>query len=107
MPARDEIERCAAWMREEVHIVKPRLVIAVGRLAIERVAQRPIGTLEAVVGPLHHAKFFGHDVDWVALPHPSGLSAWPKREPGKSLLAQSLDTLAAHPSFRRTFGAGR
>ncbi len=107
VPARDEIERCAHWMREEVRIVKPRLVIAVGRLAIERVAQRPIGTLEAVVGPLHRATFFGHDVDWVALPHPSGLSAWPKREPGKSLLAQSLDTLAAHPTFARAFAAGR
>lgn len=104
VPNRQEIERCAAWMHDEVQIVRPKLVMAIGRLAIERVAARKIAKLDDVVGTLQHGVFFGQPIDWVALPHPSGLSTWYKVEPGRTLLAQSLATLAAHPSFVRTFG---
>jgi len=48
-------------------------------------------------------RFHGLQADAVPLPHPSGLSAWPKVEPGKTLLARALDLLAAHPTWRATF----
>jgi len=104
VPSREEIETCGAWMHDEVQIIRPKLVMAIGRLAIERVAQRKIGTLDSVVGPLHQGVFFGQPIDWIALPHPSGLSSWHKMELGKRLLEESLATFAAHPSFARTFG---
>src|SRR3954471_9555559 len=34
--APDEILNCAPWMNDEIEILKPRLIIAVGRLAISR-----------------------------------------------------------------------
>ncbi len=107
VPSRAEIDECAAWMREEVRIVRPKLVLAIGRLAIERVAGRKLAKLDEVVGPLQHVEFFGAPVDWIAFPHPSGLSSWHKSEPGKKLLGDALATLAAHPSFARTFGDAR
>lgn len=107
VPNRVEIETCSAWMHEEAQILRPKLVLAIGRLAIERVAARKIAKLDDVVGPLQQGVFYGQPVDWIALPHPSGLSSWPKVEPGKTLLAQALATFAAHPSFARTFGGRR
>jgi uracil-DNA glycosylase len=37
------------------------------------------------------------------LPHPSGLSTWYKREPGKTLLANALREIESHPSWQATF----
>src|SRR4051794_5100918 len=36
VPAPDEVERCSAWLKREVEILKPELVIPVGKLAIEQ-----------------------------------------------------------------------
>lgn len=103
VPDRHEIATCAGWIREELAILQPRLVIAVGRLAIEQVAGEKLGTLETVVGGVRQGVFHGTPVDWVALPHPSGLSAWPKVEPGRTLLAQALGALGAHEAWREVF----
>lgn len=103
VPAPDEIERCASWIRAELDLLRPALVIAVGKLAITQVAGRPVPRLDEVVGPVHRGAFHGHPVDWIALPHPSGLSAWPKVEPGRSLLASTLSSLGRHPAWRRCF----
>lgn len=99
VPSREEVARCAHWLHAEIQLLAPSLVIAVGKLAIAQLLQRKSFKLDAVVGPLHRTTFHGRELDWVALPHPSGLSAWPKTEPGKGLLAQALDSLAKHPAF--------
>jgi uracil-DNA glycosylase len=106
VPGPAEIAACSTWIREELRILRPRLVIAVGRLAIEQLAGPNAGKLEVLVGPLRRGTIHGHEVDWVALPHPSGVSAWPKVEPGRTLLAQALEQIALHPSWRRTFPPG-
>ena len=103
VPSPIEVKECSAWMRREVEIIKPALVIAVGRLAIEQVLGRKLARLDDVVGPLHRTHFFAHEVDWVALPHPSGLSAWHKVEPGRTKLNGALKTLAHHATWRETF----
>lgn len=102
LPSADEIERCRPFIAREVAILRPELVIAIGRLAIAEVIG-PFAKLEDVVGTVHRARFHGVDVDVVPLPHPSGLSAWPKIEPGKTLLARALARLAEHPTWRATF----
>lgn len=104
VPDREEIATCAGWIRQELSLLRPRLVIAVGRLAIEQVAGERIGPLEGVVGGVRRGVFHGSPVDWVALPHPSGLSAWPKVEPGRTLLARALAVLGAHEAWTTTFG---
>jgi uracil-DNA glycosylase len=96
---------CALWrgfVAREVEILRPRLVVPVGRLAIAEVLghTEPIA---AVVGQTHRAQFHGVHADVIPLPHPSGASTWFKMEPGTTLLERALDLLAAHPEIRRAF----
>lgn len=101
VPDQDEIARCSAWLRQEVEILKPELVIPVGKLAIAQILHTP--RLVDVVGQSHRLEYFGHETDVIALPHPSGLSTWFKTEPGKTLLQRALALIAAHPAWRQTF----
>jgi uracil-DNA glycosylase len=100
---------CARWrtfIARELEILRPRLVLPVGRLAIQEVLghQEPIA---AVVGRQLRTTFHGVDVDVIPLPHPSGASTWFKVEPGKTLLAEALALVASHPEVMREFRRGR
>ncbi len=97
-------EECARWrdfIAREVGILRPRLVLPVGRLAIREVLghEEPIAL---VVGRRLRAQLHGVDVDVIALPHPSGASTWFKMEPGRTLLRRALALVAAHPEVVRT-----
>jgi uracil-DNA glycosylase len=99
-----EIARCRPFLEREVDILRPRLVLAVGTLAIEQV----LGTkspLAEIVGRSVRATYHGHETDVIALPHPSGASPWHKMEPGKSLLARALRLVAKHDAIRAIVGA--
>jgi uracil-DNA glycosylase len=103
VPSPDE---CALWrefIAREVEILRPRLVLPVGRLAIQEVLghREPIA---AVVGRELETQFHGVDVDVIPLPHPSGASTWFKLEPGRTLLEEALALVARHPEVARTFG---
>jgi uracil-DNA glycosylase len=98
-------EECALWrefIAREVEILRPRLVLPVGRLAIQEVLghTEPIA---AVVGRTLRTQLHGVAVDAIPLPHPSGASTWFKMEPGRTLLEQALRLVAEHPEVRRTF----
>ncbi len=102
-------EECALWrdfIAREVRILRPTLVVPVGRLAIQEVLghTEPIA---AVVGRSLRTYFHGVPVDVIPLPHPSGASTWFKMEPGRTLLEEALRLVAAHPEVLRTFGGGR
>jgi uracil-DNA glycosylase len=103
VPDRSEIASCSRWMAAEQRILRPRLVVAVGRLAIEQVMGARVSGLQSVVGGVRRVQLFGRTVDWVALPHPSGLNTWYKLEPGKSLLRRALAALGRHPAWRMAF----
>ncbi len=90
-------------MAREVGLLRPALVVPVGKLAIDLVLGRSAGGLEDAVGVLRRAVLHGHPADVVALPHPSGLSSWWKVEPGRTLLARALEILGEHHTWRRTF----
>ena len=98
VPAPDEIQNCSSWMNEEIEILKPRLIIPVGRLAISRVLQ--CIKLEDVIGRQFHAPRAEHTFDLIPLPHPSGASPWHKIPPGKKLLEQAMRKIARHPAIK-------
>jgi uracil-DNA glycosylase len=102
VPSPAEIEASRGFLAREVEILRPRLVIPVGRLAIEQVLGRG-PRLDEVVGRQIQLEYHGVAVDVVPLPHPSGASTWFKVEPGKSLLERALAQLGAHPEIRRAF----
>jgi len=102
VPEREEITRCGEWMRDEMSILKPTLIIPVGKLAIAQMLHAP--RLDDVIGQVHRVHYFGHEADAIPLPHPSGLSTWFRVEPGKTLLRQALALIGEHPTWRAAFG---
>ncbi|MDD5199840.1 MAG: uracil-DNA glycosylase family protein [Terrimicrobiaceae bacterium] len=96
VPDPAEIANCAQWLRREFEILRPALILPVGKLAISQFL--PFGTLAEVVGRAWPVIYAGHACDLLPLPHPSGASTWHRMEPGRTLLARALDALAAHPA---------
>lgn len=97
VPTRQEIANCSGWLEAEVQILRPNLVIPVGRLAIEQFVACP--SLREVVGRQIRVRFANHEVDVIPIPHPSGASPWPRMEPGRTLLQKALRLIARHPTF--------
>lgn len=99
VPSPDEVARCEKHLRAEVAILRPELVIPVGRLAIAQIL--PEATqLADVVGTIRRTTWHGHAVDVAPLPHPSGASTWHRMEPGKTLLARALTAIERHPAWQ-------
>lgn len=99
VPDPAEIAACARWWQREIELVRPRLIIAVGRLAITQFM--PVHRLDVLVG--HSWRLTdgpGDGADLIPLPHPSGASTWFKTEPGLTLLPRALALIAAHPAWR-------
>ena len=105
VPTPEEIERWRPFIVGELEILRPRLVVPIGRLAIgEVLGARP---LAEVIGRAFEVTWHGHAVEVIPLPHPSGASTWFKVEPGRTLLAQALQLLGRHPEVRRAIGGAR
>jgi uracil-DNA glycosylase len=98
VPNEDEVARCQRHLAAEVQLLRPRLIIPVGKLAIAQLLPHAQQLVE-VVGSLHRVRFHGVDVDVVPLPHPSGASTWHRMEPGKTLLGNALGVIDNHDGF--------
>jgi uracil-DNA glycosylase len=98
VPDEDEIRNCAHWMQREFDLLRPELVIPVGKLAITQfLGEQP---LASTIGHVFRTEYHGHHVDVIPLPHPSGASPWHRMEPGKTLLQEALTLIASHPAVR-------
>lgn len=98
LPDAEEIANCSDWLKAEIDIVRPELVIPVGKLAISQFLS--FEKLADVVGHVHRVMLDEHEMDAIPLPHPSGASTWHRTEPGKALLQDALGLIARHPAFR-------
>ncbi len=97
VPAPDEIANCSAWLEREFALLRPQLVLPVGKLAISQfLGERP---LAETIGRTFPIDYRGHAVDCIPLPHPSGASPWHRMEPGKTMLAAALAQVARHPAI--------
>ena len=106
VPSPEEIGASRGFIEREIEILRPRLLIPVGRLAIEQVLGKDV-ELRLVVGRQLRVRYHGVPMDVICLPHPSGASTWFKMEPGRALLARALRLLGQHPEILRTFGRRR
>jgi uracil-DNA glycosylase len=97
VPSDEEIQSCSSWLKKEVEILQPKLVIPVGKLAIGQFL--PLEKLDQMIGTQKTVLFHNHPLDVIPLPHPSGASPWHRMEPGKTLLKKALRLIAQHPSF--------
>jgi uracil-DNA glycosylase len=98
VPSPEEIANCSGWLDAEIEILRPGLVVAVGKLAIAQFL--PDEKLESLVGRKFRVERAGREMDLIPLPHPSGASPWPRIEPGKTLLSRALRLIARHPAMR-------
>jgi uracil-DNA glycosylase len=98
VPADDEIANCSSWLAAEFALLRPQLVLPVGKLAITQFM--PAAPLNELIGKKFALNYRGHAVDCIPLPHPSGASPWHRMEPGKTLLNQALALVAKHPAIR-------
>ncbi len=98
VPSAAEIENCSAWLRAEIELLQPQLIIPVGKLAIRQWLQAD--KLDQVIGKQFRVEAYGHTADLIPLPHPSGASTWHRTEPGIGLLAEALAAIEHHPAWR-------
>jgi len=96
VPMPDEVRNCSSWMDNEIQILRPRLIIPVGRLAIMQFID--CEKLKKVISCKFQVERAGHHFDVIPLPHPSGASPWHKVPPGKELLQRALRLIARHPA---------
>ena len=93
VPSPVERAHCSDWLDDELRIIRPSLVIPVGRLAIDRfLGARP---LDGVIGREHEIEHAGGRAVAIPLPHPSGASSWVHQAGNRALLERALELLGA------------
>ncbi len=103
VPNREETANCSGWLQRELELLRPRLILPVGKLAIAQFMD--VSTLDGVVGHVWSWSDEGLETDLIPLPHPSGASTWHRTEPGRTLLAEALEHVRAHPAWRAVCAA--
>lgn len=87
-PSRAEQELCRPFLSRELALVQPRILLAVGGLAIETLLGQRL-RLDEAVGRVFEVN--GYQV--LPLPHPSGASLWPNRPENQVRIARALALL--------------
>jgi uracil-DNA glycosylase len=85
MPTPREQDLCQLWRDWELELMRPRLIVTVGGLALRRLLG--LSDLTAAIG----SRFEYDGVPVVPLPHPSGASSWPNVPANKQRLALALE----------------
>lgn len=87
-PSRAEQKLCRPYLQQELALVQPRVLLAVGGLAIETLLGQQL-RLDEAVGRIFQVD--GRHV--LPLPHPSGASLWPNRTENQARIRQALALL--------------
>ena len=88
VPSRYEQEQCSRWLEAELRIIKPKLLIPVGKLAMEKFL--PSAPLDTLIGKVHEVEHAGGCSRVIPLPHPSGASSWVNAPEHRLLLERAL-----------------
>ncbi|HVS85224.1 MAG TPA: uracil-DNA glycosylase family protein [Gaiellaceae bacterium] len=83
-PTPREQELCRFWRDWELELLRPRLIVTVGGLALRSLLG--LTDLTACIGE----RFEREGVPVIPLPHPSGASSWPNVPANKERLARAL-----------------
>jgi uracil-DNA glycosylase len=92
VPTREEQERCADWLDAELRIIRPKVLIPVGRLAIERFL--PAVPLVDLIGTKRTVEHVGGTSIVIPLPHPSGASSWVYQAENLLLVEKAIRLIA-------------
>lgn len=91
VPSPRERALCGEWLDAELTLIRPSLIIPVGRLAVDRfLGPAP---LDQVIGRVHELEHVGGSSRVIPLPHPSGASSWVNLPANRALLERALNLL--------------
>jgi len=93
LPSPSQVANCSAWLEAEIEMIRPAVIIPVGRLAIERFLGN--GLLADLIGRAHRLGDLPNTPVAIPLPHPSGASSWIHAPGHMELVGHSLDLIAA------------
>ena len=101
-PSAREIAFCARHLDREIALVRPEIVVSLGRLAAERLdpTARTLPLVD-LVGGFRSVERTGHRFRLLPLPHPSGVSRWLNDGTHQGRLNEALAVLS------REAGGGR
>jgi uracil-DNA glycosylase family 4 len=88
-PTAREQELCAFWRDWELRLLRPRLIVAVGGLAIRRLLG--FASLDECIGD----RFELGDAIVVPLPHPSGVSRWLNLAQNRDRVERAIELIHA------------
>jgi uracil-DNA glycosylase family 4 len=100
-PSKTELQLCAPFLRSELEIIGPQLIVAVGKMAIERFLGP--STLSERIGrdyppdagaPAYMGVAMPPETRILPLPHPSGASLWLNQPENLALVEGALRRLA-------------
>lgn len=87
VPTPQEQELCRFWRDRELKLLRPRLIVPVGGLAIKRLLGR--AQLAGTIGE----RFELGDAAVVPLPHPSGVSLWLNSSANRELVERAAELI--------------
>jgi len=91
VPTAKERQLCHPWQERELSIIQPRIIIPIGRVAIEQhlpaLKGRP---LDSFIGQV----FEQNEIYIVPLPHPSGVSRWLNEPENRASVGEALNKLS-------------
>ena len=93
VPSPFQVANCSAWLDAEIEMIRPAVIIPVGRLAIERFLGG--GLLSDLIGRAHRLRDLPGAPVAIPLPHPSGASSWIHTPGHLELVGRSLELVAA------------
>jgi len=90
LPTAAERALCRPWLEQELAVIRPKIVLLIGRVAIEQLLPQLKGQpLESFIGQV----FEQAGTTFVPLPHPSGLSRWLNRPENRARVEAALAQL--------------
>jgi uracil-DNA glycosylase len=104
VPSPRERALCGDWLADELRLIRPPLLVPVGRLAIDRFLGT--GALADLVGREHEVEHEGGRSIAIPLPHPSGASSWIHAPGNGARLDRALALLGARLRLEPTGARG-
>ena len=94
VPSRAEQELCRPFLEKEIVLVNPKLIIPIGRLAIN-IFYPKSAKLSEIIGTEREV-----EGRWIVpLPHSSGASRWHQIESNRSLIKKAIKLLRHHVDY--------
>ena len=92
VPSRAEQNMCRSYLDQEIAIINPKLIIPIGKLAIELFYPRGLKLTE-IIGT---EKEFKNGYWVIPLPHSSGASRWHQIPENRTLIQDAVALIGAH-----------